>query len=64
VNNNVVGDPVDVDSPGNASTGNLFRFENGYYTFNLSTAGMTPGTYQLQIDMGDGVIRAVNISLK
>jgi hypothetical protein len=64
VNNNVVGDPVDVESTSAATTGNLFRFENGYYVFNLSTAGMPAGTYQLQIDMGDGVIRAVNISLK
>jgi hypothetical protein len=64
VNDNVVGDPVDVQSPGAASTGNLFRFENGEYIFNLSTAGMTPGTYQLQVDMGDGVVRAINISLK
>jgi len=64
LNNNVLGDPVDVDSPGAASTGNLFRYENGYYVFNLSTQGMAAGTYQLQIDMGDGVVRAVNISLK
>ena len=64
VNNNVIGDPVDVESTSAASTGNLFRYDNGYYVFNLSTAGMPAGTYQLQIDMGDGVIRAVNISLK
>ena len=64
VNNNVAGDPVDVQSSSAASTGNLFRFENGEYVYNLSTAGMTPGTYQLQVDMGDGVLRTVNISLK
>jgi hypothetical protein len=64
VNNNAIGDPVDVDAPGAASTGNLFHYENGYYVFNLSTQGMPAGTYQLQIDMGDGVVRAVNISLK
>jgi hypothetical protein len=64
VTDNVVGDPVDVESTSAATTGNLFRFENGYYVFNLDTSGMTPGTYQLQIDMGDGAIRAVNISLK
>jgi hypothetical protein len=64
VSNNVIGDPVDVESTSAATTGNLFRYDNGYYVFNLSTAGMAAGTYQLQIDMGDGVIRAVNISLK
>jgi hypothetical protein len=64
VSDNVVGDPVDVESTSAATTGNLFRYDNGYYVFNLSTAGLTAGTYQLQVDMGDGVIRAVNISLK
>jgi hypothetical protein len=64
VSDNVVGDPVEVESPGAATTGNLFTFVNGEYVFNLSTAGLTAGTYQLQVDMGDGVLRAVNISLR
>jgi hypothetical protein len=64
VNNNAVGDPVDVESTSAATTGNVFRFENGFYVFNLSTAGMAAGTYQLQVDMGDGVLRTINISLK
>jgi hypothetical protein len=60
----VLGDPVDVESTSGATTGNLFRYSNGEYVFNLDTSGMGPGTYQLQIDMGDGVLRAVNISLR
>jgi endonuclease G len=64
ITDNVAGDPMDVESTSAASTGNLFRFENGYYVFNLSTSGLTAGTYQLQIDMGDGVTRTANISLK
>jgi endonuclease G len=64
VNNNVVGDPVDVQSTSAATTDNLFHYVNGEYVFNLNTSGMAPGTYQLQIDMGDGVLRAVNISLR
>jgi len=64
VSNNVVGDPIDVESTSSATAGNLFRFENGSYVFNLNTSGMAAGTYQLQIDMGDGVLRTVNISLK
>jgi Putative Ig domain. len=64
VTDSVVGDPVDVESTSAASTGNLFRYDNGFYIFNLNTSGMSAGTYQLQIDMGDGVIRAVNISIK
>lgn len=64
VSDNVIGDPVDVESNSAASTDNLFRYANGEYLYNLSTAGMPEGTYQLQIDMGDGVVRAVNISLR
>ena len=64
ISNNVVGDPVDVDSTSAATTGNLFRFADGQYIFNLDTSAMGPGTYQLQIDMGDGVLRTLNISLR
>jgi hypothetical protein len=64
VSNNVIGNPVDVETTSAATTGNLFRFVNGEYVFNWSTNGLAAGTYQLQIDMGDGVVRAVNISLR
>ncbi len=64
VTDEVVGDPVDVESTSAATTGNLFYYANGYYVFNLNTAGLTAGTYQLQVDMGDGVVRAMNISLR
>jgi len=64
--NNVVGDEVDVQSTSAATTGNLFRYDasSNQYVFNLDTSGLTAGMYQLQIDMGDGVVRAVNISLR
>jgi hypothetical protein len=64
INNTVVGDAMDVESSSAATTDNLFRYVNGEYVFNWNTAGLTRGTYQLQIDMGDGVVRAVNISLR
>jgi hypothetical protein len=64
ISNDVLGDAVDVQSNSAATSGNLFRYANGEYVFNLDTSGMGAGTYQLQIDMGDGVMRAVNISLK
>jgi len=32
--------------------------------FNWGTKGLTPGTYQLRIDLGDGVSRTVNVGLK
>ncbi|HJT66927.1 MAG TPA: Ig-like domain-containing protein, partial [Pyrinomonadaceae bacterium] len=64
ISNNVLGDPVDVESTSAATSGNLFRYSDGQYIFNLDTSALGPGTYQLQVDMGDGVLRAVNISLR
>jgi len=64
ISNDVLGDPVDVESTSAATDGNLFRYSSGYYVFNLNTANLGPGTYQLQVDMGDGVLHTVNISLR
>ena len=33
------------------------------YCFNLSTSSMATGSWQLRIDMGDGVTRAVNVTI-
>jgi DNA/RNA endonuclease G (NUC1) len=64
ITDSVVGTEEKADSTSNATEGNLFRYSDGQYVFNLSTAGLTTGTYQLRVDMGDGVLRVVNISLR
>jgi hypothetical protein len=47
------------------TTGDLFRYDGtSQYIYNWGTKGLTAGTYQLRIDLGDGVSRTVNISLK
>jgi hypothetical protein len=47
------------------TTGNLFRYDGtSQYIYNWGTKGLTAGTYQLRIDLGDGFSRTVNISLK
>jgi endonuclease G len=62
--NNVAGTETEAVATGNSSTGNLFRYDGeGQYIFNLNTKGMTPGTYQLRIDTGDGVIRIITFGL-
>ncbi len=38
--------------------------DSGQYIFNLNTKTLSAGTYQLRIDLGDGVLRTVNISLR
>jgi hypothetical protein len=42
---------------------NSFRFDGTGYIFNLATKGLTAGTYQLRIDLGDGVRHTTNIKL-
>jgi DNA/RNA endonuclease G (NUC1) len=64
ITDNVVGTEEGADSTSNATEGNLFRYADGQYIFNLSTKGLTVGTYQLRVDTGDGVLRVVNISLR
>jgi hypothetical protein len=64
VYDNVPGGVNEADSTSAATTGNLFRYTGGQYLFNWSTKGLSPGIYQLQINLGDGVIRTVTIGLK
>src|SRR5262249_3649736 len=47
-----------------ATSGNQFRYTGGQYLYNWNTKGLATGTYQLQIDLGDGVVRTVNVELK
>jgi hypothetical protein len=52
-------------STAKATTGNLVRYDptGGQYIFNLGTKGLSAGTYQLRIDLGDGVSHRVTIGL-
>ena len=42
-----------------------FRYDpkGKQYFFNWNTKGLSAGNYQLQIDLGDGVLRTVNVGL-
>ena len=57
-------------SSGNANPDNNFRFDSslggtGGYIFNLSTAGLSAGTYSLQFTVtGDPVTHSVNFGVK
>jgi hypothetical protein len=66
VSDNVVGTESEADSTSAATTGNLFRYDaaGGQYIFNWGTKGLTAGTYQLRIDLGDGVPHTVLVSLR
>ncbi len=60
------GTVLEAISTSNATTGNLFRYDatSGQYIFNLGTKTLSTGTYKLRIDLGDGVLHTVNITLK
>ena len=60
------GSVLEAVSTSNATTGNLFRYDatSGQYVFNLSTKTLSAGSYQLRIDLGDGQLRTVTISLR
>jgi hypothetical protein len=66
VSDDVAGDYSEATSTSAATTGNLFRYDPtaGQYIFNLATKGLTSGTYLLKIDLGDGVVHTVQISLR
>jgi hypothetical protein len=42
----------------------IYESTTRQYVFNWSTKGLPAGTYQLQINHGDGVTRTVNVGLK
>lgn len=58
--------PVAATSTSAANKGNLFRYDatERQYISNLNTKLMQVGTYQLSIDLGDGVPRTVLATLR
>jgi hypothetical protein len=61
-----VGTDLETTSTATADPGNAFRYDvtTDQYVFNLATKTLTAGTYQLRVDLNDGVARTVVISLK
>jgi hypothetical protein len=60
------GTVLEAVSTSSATSGNLFRYDatSGQYIFNLNTKPLSAGMYELRIDLGDGVLRTVNITLR
>lgn len=60
-----VGDPVDATPSGNSSADNTFRYDPpGIYIFNWSSKGLSVGSYELRLDLGDGLVHRMVIGLK
>lgn len=62
----VAGTAMQPSSTAAPTSGNLFRYDagKGQYIYNWGTKGLTAGTYQLRIDLGDGASHTVKVSLK
>jgi hypothetical protein len=62
----VAGDYLEAVSTAAATTGNLFRYDatSKQYIFNLSTKGLTVGSYRLHVVLDDGTTYAVDVSLR
>ena len=65
--NGVPGPETPATPQGSGKGGNRFEFDDhGHdreYTFDWNTKGLAAGTYQLRVDLGDGVLRTVVIKL-
>jgi Tol biopolymer transport system component len=66
ISDGIYGTEVEATSTSSATTGNQFRYDDptSQYVFNWGTNGLSAGTYQLRLDLGDGVERLVIVSLK
>jgi len=56
---------VGAERPAPAALGNLFRYVPlvGQYLLTLDTSGLAAGTWQLRVDLGDGVPHTARIKL-
>jgi hypothetical protein len=66
VSNGVAGVEVEPLTNVNADAGNVFRYDASanQYIFNWGTKGLSEGTWQIRIDLGDGATHVVSVSLK
>jgi len=60
-----VGEPID-STTSVPDSGNLFRFvlEDSHYIYNLSTVGMSVGTWQASVTLEDGEVYSTPIQIK
>ena len=66
VTNQIDGTYVEAVSTAAATTGTLFRYDptGQQYIFNLSTKGLSKGTWRLKVSLDDGSTYTTLISLK
>lgn len=62
----VPGPEFPAESPGHGREGPRFRYDaaSGQYVFQWSTRRLETGTYRLRVELGDGVLRTVEVELR
>ncbi len=66
ITDNILGTIEEPFSTSAADSGNTFRYDDtdNLYIFNLGTSNMDKGTYQLNINLDDGTVHTVCISIR
>jgi hypothetical protein len=64
LSDDIEGDVLEAVSTSAATTGNLFRYDGGQYIFNLSTKGLSTGTWNLKVTLDDGTQQRTRIGLR
>ena len=66
ISDGILGTEMEANSTSAATTGNLFRYDaaDDQYIFNLGTKSLSPGTWQIRIELDDGTSKYVNVGLK
>jgi len=66
VSNRVSGSELEAETAPSSDSGDSFRYDAtaGQYIFNLGTKVLSQGTYELSIDLGDGVVHSVFLTLR
>ena len=58
-----VGSAIDATPRGDANVGNLFRYDDSQYIYNLGAKAALIGTWQLQVHLDDGTVQTIMIRL-
>ncbi|MBI1920160.1 MAG: PxKF domain-containing protein [Geobacter sp.] len=58
-----VGDPIDATS-NVPDSGNLFRYTDGHYIYNLSTGNLQSGSYVVSVTLDDGSTKTITLQIK
>ncbi len=55
---------VEFGASGSSNIGNLFRFDEDQYIYDLSTRGFSPGAYLRVVSLNDGTAYSVQVSIR